>query len=100
MDYESIKFINFDDFYKSRKIIRYTYRKLLLRDKIAFKHYVYYELKDCESDKNVIWNFLNENENCKKELQERIYYKNKLKKKRMLKENMLLNVEFNLNLKD
>lgn len=81
MNYESIKFINFDDFYKSRKTIRYTYRKLLLRDKIAFKHYVYYELKDCELDKDIIWNFLNENEYCKRELINRIKYKRRINRK-------------------
>ena len=77
MSYENIKFINFDDFYKNRKLIRCNYRKLLLRDKIAFKHYVYYELTDCEIDKNVIWNFLNENEFCNKELKQRIKFKKK-----------------------
>lgn len=100
MSYENIKFVSFDDFCKNRKVIRFYYRELLLRDKIAFKRYVYDDLKMCESDKNVIWNFLNENENCKKELQQRIYYKNTLKKKKMLKQNMLLNIKFNLNLKD
>lgn len=77
MGYESIKFISFDNFYKNKKSIRCTYRKLLLRDKIAFKHYVYYELKECEMNKNVIWNFLNENENCRKELMLRVHARNK-----------------------
>lgn len=100
MGYKNIIFSNFDDFYKNRKLIRFYYRELLLKDKIAFKRYIYDEMKMCESDKNIIWNFLNENEDCKKELIKRIYYKNTLKKKRMIKENLLLNVEFDLNLKD
>lgn len=100
MSYENIKFVSFDDFCKNRKIIRFYYRELLLRDKIAFKRYVYDDLKMCESDKNVIWNFLNENPDCKKELLERISYKKRLQRKKMIKENMLLNIQFDLNLKD
>lgn len=68
MSYEKAKFINFDDFYRNRKIIRTLYEELELRDKIAFKRFVYDELKECETDKDCIWNFLNKNENCKKEL--------------------------------
>lgn len=72
MSYDKAKFINFDDFYKNRKLIRMEYKELSLHDKIIFKRYLYDEVKERESDKDVIWNFLNENPFCNKDLRERI----------------------------
>ena len=72
MGYEKVKFINFDDFYQNKKLIRTLYEELSLHDKIEFKRFVYDELKECASDKDVIWNYLNKNEDCKKELMARV----------------------------
>lgn len=81
MGYEKAKFVNFDDFYRNKKILRTAYKELSLSDKIAFKRYVYDEIKECESDKDVIWNYLNENMFCKKELMSRVVTRNKRKGK-------------------
>lgn len=68
MSYEKVKFINFDDFYQNKKYLRTMYKELSLSDKIMLKRFIYDEMKMYESDKDCIWNFLNENECCKKEL--------------------------------
>lgn len=84
MRWEDVKFIDFDDFYQNRKLLRKFYKELSLNDKWCLKHFLYEEIKECMSDKDVIWNFLNENYNCKKELaarvRTRIYSKSRRKK--------------------
>ena len=77
MGYEKAKFVNFDDFYQNKKILRAYYKELSLSDKIAFKRYVYDEIEECETDKDVIWNYLNENLCCRKELISRVITRNK-----------------------
>lgn len=71
MTYEKVKFVNFDDFYQNRKLLRILYKELSLSDKIMLKRFIYDEMKMYENDKDCIWNFLNENEFCKKELMTR-----------------------------
>ena len=82
MEWENIRFTSFDDFYINKKFIRNYYKGLSMPDKWSYKHYVYYCLKFCESDKNAIWNFLNENENCRKDLIDRYNLKMSRKDKK------------------
>lgn len=92
MSWENIKFVSFDDFYKNRKIIRYVYRVLPLDEKWEYKRFVYGdELREKVIDKDCIWNFLNENENCRKEIIERAKNKRYTKKNRQRKEKPLIN---------
>ena len=72
MRWEEITFIDFDDFYQNRKLIRECYSTLTLHDKIQYKRFVYDCLNECMTDKDCIWNFLNENMDCKKELAARV----------------------------
>lgn len=82
MNWEDVKFIDFDDFYQNRKLLRNLYKELSLDDKWRMKRFLYDEIKECRSDKDVIWNFLNENENCKKELANRVNTRRNAKKRR------------------
>lgn len=72
MRWENVTFIDFDDFYQNRKLLRDCYKELSLKDKILLKRFIYDDLKECTTDKDVIWNFLNENEDCKKDLAVRV----------------------------
>lgn len=83
MSCEKAKFTNFDDFYRNRKLIRNLYAELTYRDKIAFKRFVYDELIECETDKDSIWNFLNKNENCKKDLKATYLARKKYRKRKV-----------------
>lgn len=92
MRWENIKFVSFNDFYKHKKIIRYYYKELSLEQKWAYKRFIYSdELNEKEVDKDCIWNFLNENENCRKEIIERAKNKRYTKKNRQRKEKPLIN---------
>lgn len=87
MQWERIKFVNFDDFYKNRKIIRYYYKELPLEEKWDYKRFIYGDkLKENTTDRDCIWNFLNENEFSKKELQVRVTYRKFQKKKKLKKD--------------
>ena len=68
MRYEKVKFINFDDFYQNKKILRILYKELCKEEKRLLKRFIYDEIKMSETDKDIIWNYLNENENCRKDL--------------------------------
>lgn len=68
MSYEKVKFINFDDFYQNKKILRALYKELYKEEKRLLKRFIYDEINMCESDKDIIWNYLNENDNCRKDL--------------------------------
>lgn len=86
MRWENIKFVNFNDFYKHKKIIRYYYKELSLEQKWAYKRFIYSdELNEKEVDKDCIWNFLNENEFCKQEIKVRMDYRKFLKKNKIKK---------------
>lgn len=87
MQWEYIKFVNFDDFYNNRKIIRYYYKRLPLDEKWKYKRFVYSDaLKENETDKNSIWNFLNENEYCKQELLGRKTYRDNVRLRKTKKD--------------
>lgn len=82
MRWEEITFVDFDDFYQNRKLIRDCYSTLSLKDKISYKRFVYDTLKECMTDKDCIWNFLNENVDCKKELAARVHTRRFARKNR------------------
>lgn len=76
-----IEIYSFNYFYKNRKKIRNMYRLLSLDEKWKLKRFVYSDnLDEKEIDKDCIWNYLNENENCKKELYNRYLYYGKFRK--------------------
>lgn len=86
MRWENIKFVSFNDFYRHKKIIRYYYKELTLAQKWAYKRFIYSdELNEKEVDKDCIWNFLNENEDCNKDLKGRMTYRKMLKKNKIKK---------------
>lgn len=81
MRWEDIKFSDFFEFYRDRKILRYYYRRLPIDEKWAYKRFVYgNELNEKEIDRDCIWNYLNENENCKKEIIARMEYRKKYRR--------------------
>ena len=81
MIWEDFKIISFEDFYRRKKTIRNHYRQMSYPQKRNYKNYIYSdEFREKETDKDCIWNYLNENENCKKELVSRMEYRKRFKK--------------------
>ena len=53
MRWENVTFIDFDDFYQNRKLLRDCYKELSLKDKILLKRFIYDDLKECLSSAKV-----------------------------------------------
>lgn len=56
---DSIKFSNFADFYNKRYVIRETYSRMCLNNKVIYKWYVYSRRYLKERVCDMIWEFIN-----------------------------------------
>lgn len=56
---ENMCFVDFDDFYVRREIIRALYQRLSIYDKTVYKYYVYSRRLLREKICDIIWEYLN-----------------------------------------
>ena len=62
---DELRFIGFKDFYKRSRYIKQIYRSLPIDEKWRYKYYVYSNRLISENNADLIWHYLNENENSK-----------------------------------
>ena len=60
---DELRFIGFKDFYKRSRYIKQIYRSLSIDEKWRYKYYVYSNRLISENNADLIWHYLNENEN-------------------------------------
>lgn len=74
---KELSFITYHDFCENAKITRLHYRNMELNGKIFYKFYVYANIHTDEKRKDLIWEYLNSEDNEEKECYERLINKNK-----------------------
>ena len=60
---DELRFVGFKDFYKRSRYIKQIYRSLPIDEKWRYKYYVYSNRLLSENNADLIWHYLNENEN-------------------------------------
>lgn len=60
---DELRFVGFKDFYKRSRYIKQIYCSLPIDEKWRYKYYVYSNRLISENNLDLIWHYLNENEN-------------------------------------